>query len=557
MRINKAQIEFAIKGTKDERKYACSKSFALFILIYFSEFFTYKIPPFHESFYDDCERLQKGELVECAWIAFRESAKTSIAKMFLAWNICYQFRHYINWDSYDRKSGEMSLFDVITWLQTNKKLIDDFGHLYTERGNEDVKKLKRVSAFITANKIKVEVFSTGMPTRGRVYMQYRPQLFILDDVENSETVRSQPVTQGIIAHIDEMRAGLGGDACVLYLGNYLSDTGVIRYIMDLCNRNPRGMVRNVPVILNGEIQWKDKYVLTDEEAGTLNLDIENPLKRKVSLESKERDLGKQVYATEMLNDPIRAGEMVFDRRKMDELLRSCQDPKEVNGGFSLWVGFNPSHRYAIGADTSEGTGRDANASALIDFSQMPCEQVGSYANANIGPDTFGHELKREGDMFGQCLIAPESNNTGLTTISVLKTNGYPIDKVYRREERDRVSNTLTKKLGWRTTAQTKPEMIFKLKTAVEEGKLVIRDARILKEMREYGISDLSDTSASTRHFDLLIAVAIAWQMNVHARPKENPAETYQQRPYEPISAFEGGRVEEGDGGGFKDNTIKL
>ena len=68
---------------------------------------------------------------------------------------------------------------------------------------------------------------------------------------------------------------------------------------------------------------------------------------------------------------------------------------------------------------------------------------------------------------------------------------------------------------------------------------------------------MSDTSASTRHFDLLIAVAIAWQMNVHARPKENPAETYQQRPYEPISAFEGGRVDENDYGGFKDNTIRI
>ena len=554
MNLSKAKIEAAINGTPDERKYLCSKSFALFILIYFSEFFSYRIPKFHEDFYDDCERMIRGELNEVAWVAFRESAKTSIAKMFLVWNICYQFKRYVNWDSYDRKSGEMSLFDVIKWLQTNEKLISDFGHLYTERQREDVKQLKRVSAFITANKIKVEVFSTGMPTRGRVYMQFRPQLFILDDVENSETVRSQPVTQGIIGHIDEMRAGLGNDAAVLYLGNYLSDTGVVRYVIELCRRNPRGMVRNIPVVLNGEIQWKDKYVMTDEEAGEANLKIENPQKRKVSLESKERDLGKDVYAREMMNDPVKAGDMFFDRRKIDELLRSCQEPRETNGGFSTWSNYNPSHRYAIGADTSEGTGRDANASCLIDFSQLPCEQIGSYANANIGADTFGHELKRQGDIFGRCIVAPEQNNTGLTTITVLKSV-YPVDRIYRREERDRVSNALTKKLGWRTTGQTKPEMMYKLKTAVESGQLVIRDKRILSEMREYGQSDLSDSS-STRHFDLLIATAIAWQMNLLAKPAENPANEYRQRPYEPMSAFEsaGVRVEDT---GFRDNTIKL
>ena len=220
----------------------------------------------------------------------------------------------------------------------------------------------------------------------------------------------------------------------------------------------------------------------------------------------------------MMNDPVKAGEMLFDRRKMDELIRYCQPAREISAGLFLWDSFNPSHRYAIGADTSEGVGRDANSSVIIDFSKIPCEQIGSYANANIGPDTFGYELVRQGNMFGTCLLAPESNNTGLTTITILKDN-YPIDKIYRRVEHDRITNAPTKRLGWRTTGQTKPEMLFKLKTAVENGALVIRDERILSEMRSYGVSDLSEDS-ETRHFDLLIALAIAWQMNIYSKPSE-------------------------------------
>jgi len=41
----------------------------------------------HEDFFYDFQALVEGRVKEAAWIAYRESAKTSIAKMGLAWII--------------------------------------------------------------------------------------------------------------------------------------------------------------------------------------------------------------------------------------------------------------------------------------------------------------------------------------------------------------------------------------------------------------------------------------------------------------------------------------
>ena len=104
--------------------------------------------------------LVVGKIKDAAWLAYRESAKTSIAKMALAWIIARQVvidtlrqsgddvsrwgeRHYINVDSYDKSNAESILFDVVTELQTNQLLIEDFGHLYNQPRSKDEAQLKQ------------------------------------------------------------------------------------------------------------------------------------------------------------------------------------------------------------------------------------------------------------------------------------------------------------------------------------------------------------------------------------------------------------------------------
>lgn len=516
-------IDIVKNGTKAQRVYACEKSFPAFCAYYFSEYFTYRSADFHWDFFEDCQLLTERKLKEVAWIAFRESAKTSIAKMFITWCVLYKKKSYINYDSYDKSNSEAALFDIAVTLQSNKKILMDFGQTYypskqkTQDGELKESKIKRISNFITENKVKVEAFSTQEPIRGRIFQNQRPDLVIFDDIESAKTKDSYPAIIKIRAHIDECRAGIPEEGVIMYLGNFITEDGVIAYIMDILKDRSNSKVRFIPVIQDGSPTWADKYALTDEEAILRNKDGG----RVISLEAKRRDLTDPVFESEMMNNPSKAGDNIFDRKVIDSKRGVCTEPERIDAGFKVWFEFNPTHRYGIGADTAEGIGRDACASCVIDFSTIPNRVVATYKSSVIPPDLFGHELIRQGKQYGNCLIGPEVNQTGYATVAVLSEN---YSKIYNHTVRDKETNTITKKLGWHTTASTKPLAIYELKSAVEDGQLEIFDNSLLDELVHYQIRDIKGRvkEGMTRHFDLLMAAAIAWQLRNEATPNTEP-----------------------------------
>ena len=513
-----------LNGTRGHRYEICRRDFIYFAVYYFPQYFSHQIPTFHYEMYDDCNRLAAGKLNEVAWIIFREAAKTSIAKMFLCYLICHGLKRYINVDSYDKANSEAILFDVTVALQTNPRLISDYGHLYHKKPQKDAlseAKMKRIGNFITENGIKVEAFSTQESTRGRLFKEYRPDFFLIDDFENNQTKDSYPKIHRIKEHLNELRSGLPVNAGVLYLGNYITEGGAVEYVMDAMKRSPENCrLRLVNAELpDGSPSWPAKYARTDAEAAEVNLTIQDPRKRKISLESRKKSLGAATYQSEMMNNPAHGGDKVFDRAIIDSLIKNAREPSKEIAGLKVWYDFNPSHRYAIGADTAKGIGKDANASVIIDFSTVPNRVVATYQNNLMAPDIFGYELKRQGDLYGQPLIAPENANTGYATLTVLK-KVYPTMRIFVPVKDEKVKGNLADEYGWDTNSATKPEMIYQLKRAVEDGLLIIFDVDLLNELKYYGQKDLVTmklVDGMTRHYDKLIACAIAWMMRTHAK----------------------------------------
>lgn len=516
-------IHKLVYGTDDERKFICENRIDLFALTYFSEYFQYPMAPYHLDFFEDGKAMEDNTLNEALWIAYRESAKTTDAKIILAHMICFKKKGYVLWGSYDKENSEAALFDVTVSLQTNPKLLHDFGQLYNEIRGDEEKKLKRLSSFITANDIKIEAISTQESTRGRVYKNQRPDAYFYDDIENSKTKTSVPVTRKIVRHVDEARAGMAPNGSLLILGNYISETGVINHFQEVIGQNPKGVVRRIDAVMRGVPAWPGKYVMTDQEAASTG---------KVSLETVKRKLGSIVWQEEMMNSPAGTAEPFFDRRKIDKDIEKVRDPIENNGGFRIYKEFNPMHRYGAGADTSMGIGLDSCSSVFIDFSRTPNLVVGSYDNNRIAPNLFAHELKREGDIFGKCIIAPENNNeSGGACLNEFK-NIY--DNIYMTRSAGKMYDTETKKVGWKTTSSSKADMLFGFKSEYEDGNVEIWDIKLLKEMRSFTLLDMRNDDAdteTTRHFDLLIAACIANKMREHAilvKPKKKTV----QRPYE-------------------------
>jgi hypothetical protein len=453
-------------------------------------------------------------------------------------------RLYINVDCYDKSNAESILFDVVTELQTNDLLIADFGQLYNQPRTKDEATLKRVSNFVTNNRIRVEAHTALTPMRGRLYQQYRPDFILRDDLENAITADSPAISEKIIRLLDEAKGGIAGHGVSLTLGNFILENGVMGYVRKAVDGSG-GRVRFIPIVdRQGVLSWPAKYVKTDADAVAVNSDITDPGKRKISLESKRRELnagGRRVYEVEMLLDPVAAGSPFFDRATIERLMAACVEPREQKAGFWLWGEYNPAHRYAIGADTGKGNGNDHSTSVLIDFSTSPARQVGSYANNLIPADQFAYELKRQADLFGSCLVAPEKNSESggscLTTLKMI----YDANLIYQQVPLDRISDQPlgSGELGWETTSASKYTILNDLRTAVEDGLLVIQDVRILTEMKSFTHTDADDLGRArvghfTNHFDLLMACAIAWEMRKYAKTKVVGTD-YQQPDYEPTS----------------------
>lgn len=297
----------------------------MFFLYYYLAYVKYEFAPFHYQMFHELMDLMNDIYRELAWIMFRESAKTSIAKGFLMWLICYKQRRYINVDSFDKENAERVLFDLVVEMQTNKRIKADFGELFNAARNPDEITQKRVNNFVTNGGIRVEAHSTQESVRGRVHGPQRPDFLLLDDFETNKTKDSIAYTQQVIKHIDEFKSGLDSTAKILYLANYITEIGSVQTIIDRAKVDKRLLVHRVDVLdKNGAPTWPEKYVMTDQEQlerGEAGLD---PGLKAVSIEDKRMQLGSQVFNAEMMNTPIDESTAEFFKkdfryRTMDEV----------------------------------------------------------------------------------------------------------------------------------------------------------------------------------------------------------------------------------------------
>ena len=302
--INKEALGYLLTCSAEERRYLCEQDFSLFFCWYFIDYCKYDFAPFHFDFFNDCHDLLNDVIRETAWIAFRESAKTSIAKAFVMYSIAYKKFLYINVDSFDKENAERILFDIVIEMQTNPRIKSDFGELFTKLSDETSKTQKRVNNFVCNNGVRVEAHSTQESVRGRIHGHQRPDFLLLDDFETNRTKESKAYTQQVIGHINEFMAGLDSKAKVIYLGNYITEFGSIQTLIDRSRVDDKLRVRLISAIDGGVPTWPAKYCLTDHEAQVYG---------KVSLEDKKKQLGSQVFSVEMLNSPIDEDSQEFFR----------------------------------------------------------------------------------------------------------------------------------------------------------------------------------------------------------------------------------------------------
>ncbi len=156
-----------------------------FAQAYFPEYIPTPPPPFHQEMFADLKMVvEKGGGSSMVRAAPRGHAKTTLWDfVFPLWVTVYKKKQYILIisDSYDQAQGFIA--NIKEELENNERLIEDFGQLKGEGRWQE-------GSIITKNKVKIEALGAGMKIRGRRNKARRPDLIILDDVENDENTET-------------------------------------------------------------------------------------------------------------------------------------------------------------------------------------------------------------------------------------------------------------------------------------------------------------------------------------------------------------------------------
>lgn len=462
--------------------------FALWARYFFPKYFSFDDAKFHGAIDTYNTQVYKSTIKSFTDIAFRGAAKSTRTKLFLAFciaNDTHHFRKYIKVLSKDLGNAKQIVTDVYNMF-VDPKMEEYYPEVFAKT---KTKREETMTGFTTSTGVRMTADTVGMDQRGQLQEESRPDLILFEDIETRKSLRSAVETKSIGDNMEEARTGLSKNGGCIYNCNYISERGnVHRLVSKADGQNP---VLITPIKRNGEPTWS---AYTMEQVDQIERDADD-------------------FEGEYMCEPSAGHDIFFDR---DTILNmTAEEPIKTIADFKIFKAYDPSHRYGLGADIAGGVGLDSSTAVVIDFSTIPARVVATYKNNTIKPDVFGHELAAQGNRYGACLIAPEKNNHGHATIAILK---QIYENIYRTENKDTKFEGIERprEFGWETNLATKPLMLFALKKAVEDGHLLLVDKDLLAEAKSYSRDDLMDREVdprlSTRHFDLLIACCIAFQL---------------------------------------------
>lgn len=480
--------------SKADSNRAIRVKFNLWSRYQFPKYFSSPDAPFHEEMDDAIIRVYKGDKSSLTNIAFRGAAKTARTKLFIAYAILNDTDHskrYVKVLAADITNAKQIVTDVYNMLVSCDYMYQEI-FVRTE-----IKREETMSSFTTNTGVKLIAGTVGTEHRGALQNEARPDWILFEDFETRRTLRSPVITKMIWDNMEEARTSLSKEGSCIYNCNYLSERGNVHKLVQ--KKNDLNELLVVPILTkDGESAWAGRYSKADIEQ--MKLDDDD-------------------FEGERMCEPSAGKDVIFDRDILEGM--TTRTPERETGGFKMFYKFDPSHRYGSGHDVAGGVGLDSSTSVFIDFDTVPCRVVGTYKNNDIKPDIFGHEVNRQSDLFGGSVAAIEKNNHGHATIAICKQEGT---RQYTTEGKGTtIDGSVPKEFGWHTNGATKPKMIFALTKAVNDGLLELTDKDLVQECKSYTRNDLMDREVdvrlTTRHFDMLIACAIAWQMKDYAEIK--------------------------------------
>lgn len=247
-------IEEMIKDPVVRRR-VTPQSFRWFFPVYFPHYLQYGTADFQKELF----AIAEDDSIKLAAItAFRSSSKSTVLSMaYPIWSIIgRQAMKFVVLLADSQEQARTLLSNIRSELEDNEPLRSEMGPFaYDERWGATSLVIPKYGARITAASVQQKV-------RGLRHHEHRPDLIILDDVEDSISVRNLEQRDKIYSWFSKEVIPLGDlGSRIIALGNLVHEDCLLERLSKQINAHDRpGIARKFPIIDDdGKILWPSKF----------------------------------------------------------------------------------------------------------------------------------------------------------------------------------------------------------------------------------------------------------------------------------------------------------
>jgi len=251
-----AKIFERIETDQKLRIELCRKSHYWFFHVYFAKYIKYDTATFHKEI---IELTEKENLKLVVISAFRGSAKSTIVSLsYVLWAILgRQQKKFVLICSQTERQAQLFLQNIKKELEINDLLIKDFGSLF-----KNADEWQKGALVLDGYDARIMASSAGNSLRGIRHKENRPDLIIIDDVEDTQSVRTQEMRDKTSDWFKGEILPAGQESTkIIVVGNYLHNDSLIARLKEAIQGNAiDGVYREYPLYdKDNNILWPGKY----------------------------------------------------------------------------------------------------------------------------------------------------------------------------------------------------------------------------------------------------------------------------------------------------------
>jgi predicted phage terminase large subunit-like protein len=291
-----------------------------FFRTYLPHYFSAPEAPFHHELIAQVDRRPgPGEVVTpTVDAAPREGAKSTIVSFgYSLHQICHGLRHFIILGSDTEDLASDLTGYIYLELLYNERIKCDFGEMVRDNW--------AVDDFVTLNDVRLKARGRGQRLRGLKHKQFRPDLVILDDLENDQNVKSPDLVRKLLNWITRaVYPSIDATGSLLWIGTILANKSALWIAIHSQEEPWCHWQRHLYRALNEE---------TGPDGKTMLVSFWPSLHPVAKLLEQKKMMGSLAFNTEKQNNPVNE-EGVFQ----EDWFRFYH-PEELSGKHLVVAGF--------------------------------------------------------------------------------------------------------------------------------------------------------------------------------------------------------------------------